>query len=62
MPTPLAGVLPVFQTPYHDDESIDFETLRREIDWLAVPLRERIVKEAQAMVDGLGSKRNKATA
>lgn len=30
----LAGVLPVFQTPYHEDESIDFETLRREIDWL----------------------------
>lgn len=30
----LAGVLPVFQTPYHDDESIDFDTLTREIDWL----------------------------
>jgi 2-keto-3-deoxy-L-arabinonate dehydratase len=30
----LAGVLPVFQMPYHDDESIDFETLEREIDWL----------------------------
>jgi 4-hydroxy-tetrahydrodipicolinate synthase len=30
----LAGVLPVFQTPFHDDESIDFDTLRREIDWL----------------------------
>src|SRR4051794_12776624 len=28
------GVLPVFQTPYHDDESIDVETLAREIDWL----------------------------
>lgn len=28
------GVLPVFQTPYHEDESIDFETLEREIDWL----------------------------
>ena len=34
MPTALSGVLPVFQTPFHDDESIDFETLRREIDWL----------------------------
>lgn len=34
MPTQLAGVLPVFQTPFHDDESIDFDTLRREIDWL----------------------------
>lgn len=30
----LSGVLPVFQTPYHDDESIDFETLQREIEWL----------------------------
>lgn len=29
-----AGVLPVFQTPYHDDESIDFATLEREIHWL----------------------------
>ncbi len=31
---PLQGVLPVFQTPYHDDESIDWATLEREIDWL----------------------------
>jgi dihydrodipicolinate synthase/N-acetylneuraminate lyase len=30
----LRGVLPVFQTPYHDDESIDVATLEREIDWL----------------------------
>lgn len=30
----VAGVLPVFQTPFHDDESIDFETLAREIEWL----------------------------
>lgn len=29
-----SGVLPVFQTPYHEDESIDFATLEREIDWL----------------------------
>lgn len=29
-----AGVLPVFQTPYHDDETIDFATLEREIAWL----------------------------
>lgn len=28
------GVLPVFQTPFHDDESIDFDALEREIDWL----------------------------
>ena len=30
----LHGVLPVFQTPYLADETIDFSTLRREIDWL----------------------------
>src|SRR5678815_2374726 len=30
----LAGVLPVFQTPYHADETIDFDTLEREIAWL----------------------------
>jgi len=30
----VGGVLPVFQTPYHDDESIDFATLKTEIDWL----------------------------
>ena len=31
---PLQGVLSVFQTPYHEDESIDYGTLEREIDWL----------------------------
>src|SRR6476620_12715828 len=30
----LAGVLPVFQTPYLDDETIDEPTLAREINWL----------------------------
>jgi 4-hydroxy-tetrahydrodipicolinate synthase len=30
----IKGVLPVFSTPYHDDESIDFDTLDRELDWL----------------------------
>ncbi len=30
----MKGLYPVFQTPYHDDFSIDFETLAREIDWL----------------------------
>ncbi|MCL6510400.1 MAG: dihydrodipicolinate synthase family protein [Anaerolineae bacterium] len=33
-PRRIAGVLPVFQTPYHDDETIDFATLEREIGWL----------------------------
>src|SRR5215218_7780586 len=31
---PLSGVWPVFQTPYRDDESIDYSTLEREIAWL----------------------------
>ena len=30
----LSGVFPVFQTPYLADESIDAETLEREIAWL----------------------------
>ena len=31
---PLHGVLPVFQTPWLDDESLDLDTLEREIAWL----------------------------
>ena len=27
-------MLPVFQTPYHADETIDYATLEREINWL----------------------------
>lgn len=30
----MSGVLPVFQMPFHEDESIDFATLEHEIDWL----------------------------
>ncbi|MFA9480032.1 dihydrodipicolinate synthase family protein [Phycisphaerales bacterium AB-hyl4] len=30
----LRGVLPVFQMPYHDDESIDYTTLDQHIDWI----------------------------
>ncbi len=33
-PRSLRGVLPVFQTPFNEDESIDLVTLEREIDWL----------------------------
>ena len=33
-PRELRGVLPVFQTPYNDDESLDFGTLGHEIEWL----------------------------
>lgn len=31
---PIRGVLPVFQTPFHQDYTIDFTTLEREIQWL----------------------------
>jgi len=34
MKTKLSGVLPVVQVPYLGDFSIDFPTLRREVDWL----------------------------
>ena len=30
----LTGVLPVVQLPYFEDETIDFTTLAREVDWL----------------------------
>ena len=30
----LRGILPVFQTPYHADETIDLATLEKEIAWL----------------------------
>jgi dihydrodipicolinate synthase/N-acetylneuraminate lyase len=30
----LRGVLPVFQTPYHADETVDLATLEREVAWL----------------------------
>src|SRR5436190_14972264 len=30
----LRGVLPVFQTPYHTDETIDLAALEKEITWL----------------------------
>ena len=33
-PRKLGGVLPVFQTPYHTDETIDIATLEKEIAWL----------------------------
>ena len=30
----VSGVLPVFQTPFHEDEEIDWGTLERELHWL----------------------------
>jgi dihydrodipicolinate synthase/N-acetylneuraminate lyase len=31
---PIAGVLPIVHTPFHDDDSIDFQTLRSEVDYV----------------------------
>jgi hypothetical protein len=33
-PGDLGGVLPVFQTPWRDDESLNVDVLEREINWL----------------------------
>lgn len=33
-PKQLAGVLPVFQTPFNDDDSIDVSTLEKHIGWI----------------------------
>ncbi len=29
----IGGVIPILQTPFHDDESIDYDVLAREISW-----------------------------
>src|SRR5262245_35200555 len=31
----LRGVLPVFQTPFHPDETIDYDCLEAELAWLS---------------------------
>lgn len=33
MPRPVAGVLPIAHTPFLDDDSIDWDSMRRQIDW-----------------------------
>jgi dihydrodipicolinate synthase/N-acetylneuraminate lyase len=33
MTQPIRGVLPIAHTPFRNDDSIDFESLRRQIDW-----------------------------
>lgn len=35
LPRALQGVVPVVPTPFHPDESIDFESLGRVVDWIA---------------------------
>ncbi len=34
MPHTIQGVLPVLHTPFHDDDTIDRDSLQREIDWV----------------------------
>jgi 4-hydroxy-tetrahydrodipicolinate synthase len=31
----IRGVVPVVPTPFHPDESIDFESFRKVVDWIA---------------------------
>jgi dihydrodipicolinate synthase/N-acetylneuraminate lyase len=59
---PLAGVLPVFQTPFNDDETIDVETLEREIDWLYESGANGIVMAMVSEVLRLASDERKALA
>ncbi len=33
MPQPISGVLPVVHTPFHDDDTINFDSLERLVDW-----------------------------
>jgi dihydrodipicolinate synthase/N-acetylneuraminate lyase len=33
MTEPIRGVLPIAHTPFREDDSIDFESFRRQIDW-----------------------------
>jgi len=43
----ISGLLPVLQTPFHDDETIDWAVLAREMDWL---LEQRVDGVVIAMV------------
>lgn len=58
----LRGVLPVFQTPFHDDESIDFATLEREITWLYEQGADGIVMAMVSEVLRLSSPEREALA
>src|SRR5438128_8651370 len=58
----LAGVLPVFQTPYHDDETIDLDTLRHEIEWLYDCGADGIVMAMVSEVLRLSSEERRALA
>ncbi len=58
----LAGVLPVFQTPYLEDESIDYATLQREIEWLFDRGADGIVMAMVSEVLRLSSEEREALA
>lgn len=58
----LHGVLPVFQTPYHADETIDFATLDREIDWLFEQGSDGIVMAMVSETLRLSTEERKETA
>ena len=34
MPKRIAGVLPIVHTPFNKDNTIDYESLKRLIDWI----------------------------
>ncbi len=58
----ITGVLPVFQTPYRDDESIDFQTLEGEIDWLFSNGADGIVMAMVSEILRLSGKEREAVA
>ena len=58
----IQGVLPVFQTPYHEDEYIDFDTLASEIDWLFAKGADGIVMAMVSETLRLSAEERKALA
>jgi 4-hydroxy-tetrahydrodipicolinate synthase len=58
----VAGVLPVFQTPFHDDETIDAATLEKEIAWLFDCGADGIVMAMVSEVLRLSSEERRALA
>jgi 4-hydroxy-tetrahydrodipicolinate synthase len=58
----LRGVLPVFQTPYLEDESIDEGVLQREIEWLFEQGADGIVMAMVSEILRLGEAERRAVA
>jgi 4-hydroxy-tetrahydrodipicolinate synthase len=61
-PKELAGVLPVFQTPYLEDETVDEATLARELDWLLAHGADGVVMAMVSEVLRLSHDERKALA